>query len=142
MAATAKLVMLPTGATRQTVTVTDGAMIRGRLVKNGKPAANAEFGLTKHSRISGTIFQEIRIGTNENGEFAISNVPARGDWDLYARMGSLAPNSLAAEVTQVPTSDDDQEINVGDIAALPAYSLQDRAERWGRSPCRHVSQSV
>jgi hypothetical protein len=71
-----KLVVLPTGATRQTVTVTDGATIRGRLVYNGKAVANAEFGLSTHSHVSGTFFQEIRIGTNENGEFAITNVPA------------------------------------------------------------------
>jgi len=121
-----KLATLPTGATRQNVTVADGATIRGRLVQNGKPVANAEFGLSTHSRISGTVFQEIRIGTNENGEFAITNVPAGRVWDLYARMDSLAPRSLAAELTYVATKDDGQDINVGDIVARSAYTLRGR----------------
>ncbi len=121
-----KLVMLPVGATRHTVTVIDGATIRGRLVHNGKPVANAEFGLATHSHTSGTTFQEVRIGTNEKGEFAITNVPPGRVWDLYARMDSLAPRGLAAEVTSVETRDDGQEINVGDIAAKPAYTIRGR----------------
>jgi hypothetical protein len=39
-----KLFTLPTGAERQTMTVTDGAIIRGRLVLDGKPVANAQAG--------------------------------------------------------------------------------------------------
>lgn len=121
-----KLVMLPTGAARQTVTVTDGATIRGRLVQSGKPVADAEFGLSTHSRTSGTVYAEMRIGTNEKGEFALTNVPAGRVWDLFARMDSLAPRNLAAEVTYVATKDDGEEVNVGDIAARPAYTLRGR----------------
>lgn len=121
-----KLVTLPTGATRQAVTVTDGATIRGRLVHNGKPVANVEFGLSTHSHMSGTTFQDVQIGTNESGEFAITNVPPGRVWDLYARMDALAPRGLAADITYVATKDDGQEINVGDIAAKPAYRLRGR----------------
>jgi hypothetical protein len=129
-----KLVTLPTGATRQSITVTDGAVIRGRLVSNGKPVPNAEFGLSTHSRTSGTFFQEIRIGTNEKGEFVITNVPAGGVWDLYAHMDSLAPRGLAADVTYVTTRDDGQEVNVGDIAARPAYTVRGRITLNDGSP--------
>lgn len=129
-----KLVTLPTGATRQSITVTDGAVIRGRLVSNGKPVANAEFGLSTHSRISGTFFQEIRIGTNEKGEFVITNVPAGRVWDLYAHMDSLAPKGLAADITYVTTRDDGQEINVGDIVARPAHSIRGKITLNDGSP--------
>ena len=121
-----RLVTLPTGAARQAITVTDGATIRGRLVHNGKPVANVEFGLSTHSRMSGTIFQDVQIGTNQSGEFAITNVPPGRVWDLYAKMDALAPRGLAADVTYVATKDDGQDIDVGVIAAKPAYRLQGR----------------
>jgi uncharacterized GH25 family protein len=121
-----KLVTLPTGAKPHAITATDGATIRGRLGHNGKPVANAEFGLKTHSQGAGTTFQEIRIGTNENGEFAITNVPAGRIWDLYATMDSLAPKQLAAKLTHVATKDDGQEIDIGEIAAAGSYSIKGR----------------
>src|SRR5581483_7374572 len=56
-----KLVTEPTGADRKTITITEGATIRGRLVQaDGKPVANAEIGVSSHSRFSGTTFPELR----------------------------------------------------------------------------------
>jgi hypothetical protein len=63
------LATLQTGSQRQTVTVTEGATVRGRLVYRGKALPNAELTLSSHSRISGTTFKEARIGTNAAGEF-------------------------------------------------------------------------
>jgi len=129
-----KLVALPTGAKPHAITVTDGATIRGRLVYNGKPVANAESGLTTHSRTAGTSFQDVRIGTNENGEFAITNEPLGRIWDLYATMDSLAPKNLAAAVTHVATKDDGQEINIGDITATPAHTLRGKVQLSDGAP--------
>jgi hypothetical protein len=123
-----KLVTLPTGEKRHSITVTDGATIRGRLVRDGKPVANAEFALRTHSQSAGTTFQVVRIGTNEKGEFAITNVPAGRVWDLYPTMDSLAPLGLAAKVTNVATKDDGQEVAVGDIPAAPAHELRGRIQ--------------
>jgi hypothetical protein len=121
-----KLVSLPTRAERHTVTVTDGATIRGRLVHDGKPVANAQFVLSTHSRYSGSVFQDVRIGTNEKGEFTITNTPPGRVWDLYPSMDSLAPKGLAARVTFVATKDDGQKIDVGDIPANPGHALRGR----------------
>lgn len=117
-----KLITLPTGTKPHAITVTDGATIRGRLVNNGKPVANAEFGLTTHSRNSRSTFQDIRIGTNENGEFAITNAPAGRVWDLYATMDSLAPK------------DDGQEIGIGDIAASPSHTIRGKIQLSDGAP--------
>jgi uncharacterized GH25 family protein len=40
-----RLISLPTGLERKSVTVSDGAVIRGRLVNHGKPVPDAEVGL-------------------------------------------------------------------------------------------------
>ncbi len=85
-----KLFTESTGEDRKTLTVTEGATIRGRLVRDGKPMSNAEIGLSTHSRRSGTVLPEMRIGTREDGTFAITNVPPGRIWYLYGKMESLA----------------------------------------------------
>ncbi len=122
----AKLATLPTGADRKSITVTDGATIRGRVVLDGKPVPNVEVGLSSHTNISGKTLPEIRIGTNEKGEFVITNVPAGRVWFLHGKMDSLATRNLVAQVMECATKDDGQEVNVGDIAVRPAFALRGR----------------
>jgi hypothetical protein len=93
-----KFFTVPTGEDRQTMTVTDGATIRGRLVQDGKPVANAEVGLATHARASGTTFSEVLIGTKEDGTFTITNVPAGRVWTLYPTMESLAARNIGAGI--------------------------------------------
>jgi protocatechuate 3,4-dioxygenase beta subunit len=120
-----KLVTEPTGAERRTITVTQGAVIRGRLLRpDGKPVANAEVGLSAHSRVAGTTFSGIRIGTRDDGTFAMTNVPAGRVWYLYPTMESLAAQALAADPLLCETENDGQDLNLGDIQLHPAYTLR------------------
>ncbi|SPE36509.1 exported hypothetical protein [Candidatus Sulfopaludibacter sp. SbA3] len=120
----AKLFTEPTGAEVKTMTVSDGATVRGRLVMNGKPVPNAQIGLVTHSQMAGQGLPEMRIGTREDGTFAITNVPAGRIYYLYGRMESLAPQGVAAEMVACETKDDGQEVDVGDIQVRPAYTLR------------------
>lgn len=80
-----KLISLPTAAERKTITVSDGALIRGRLMNHGKPVPGVEIGLIARDRggyaadlkIIGNPYEEIRIGTQEDGTFVVTNVPPR-----------------------------------------------------------------
>ena len=121
-----KLFTESTGAERKTMTVTDGATIRGRLMQDGKPVANAEIGVSTHSRNSGTTLPEMRVGTRDDGTFAITNVAAGRIYYLYSKMESLAGRGLAAELIECETKDDGQEVNVGDIQVKPALTLRGR----------------
>jgi hypothetical protein len=86
-----KLVTLPTGGEKKTITVTQGATLRGRLLQpDGTPAKNAEIGVSVHSRMAGTVFPEVLIGTRDDGTFAITNIPAGRVWYVYPKMESLA----------------------------------------------------
>src|ERR1700723_2870825 len=66
-----QFVVLPTGRDRHTVQLSEGAVIRGRLVANGKGVGNAEVGLIPKDRggwgpdfkMSGFPFEEMKIGT-------------------------------------------------------------------------------
>jgi len=120
----AKLFTEDTGPDRKIMTVTDGATIRGRLVRDGKPVANAEIGLSTHNRRSGTVLPEMRVGTKEDGTFAITNVPPGRIYYLYGRMDSLAGRGLAAELVECETKDDGQEVDVGDVHVRPGLTLR------------------
>jgi hypothetical protein len=121
-----KLFTAATGADRKTMTVTDGATIRGRLVYDGKPVANAEVGITTHARLSGSTYNEMRIGTREDGTFAITGVPAGRIWMVYPKMESLTAQNIGANAVPVETKDDGQEVSIGDIELKPACILRGR----------------
>ena len=119
-----KLVKASAGPDRETITVSEGAIIRGRLMQDGRPVANAEMGLSTHSHVAGEVFPEVRIGTDKDGRFAFTNVPPGRIWHLYGEMESLAPLDLSAETIVCASKDDGQVTNVGDIPATRAYTLR------------------
>src|ERR1051325_4460849 len=121
-----KLFTADTGPDRKTMTVTDGATIRGRLVYNGKPVANAELGMTTQTRWSGSTYNEMRVGTREDGTFAITNVPAGRIWMVYPKMESLTAQNIGTNALPVETKDDGQEVSIGDIELKPAHILRGR----------------
>jgi hypothetical protein len=120
-----KLFTEPTGPDRQTMTVTDGATIFGRVLQpDGKPAANVEIGVIAHSRRAGTNFPEMVIGTREDGTFAITNVPVGRILYVYPKMESLAPLGFAGNPEPLETKDDGQEVHIGDLKLQPSYTLR------------------
>jgi uncharacterized GH25 family protein len=122
-----KLARIPAGSDSATITVTEGATIRGRLLTpTGKPVANAEVGLSGRSHGAAEVLPEFRIGTDAEGNFTITNVPAGRVWDVYGKMESLAPLGLASEVNQCATKDDGQDVNAGELQTRTAYTLRGR----------------
>jgi uncharacterized GH25 family protein len=121
-----KLFTEPTGADRKTMTVSDGATVRGRLMLNGKPVANAEVGLITHERRSGTMYSEVLIGTKEDGTFTITNVPPGRIWMVYPKMESLAARGIGGQAVPIETKDDGQEVNAGDIQLTAGHTLKGR----------------
>jgi hypothetical protein len=68
----------------------------------------------------------MRIGTKEDGSFAITNVPAGRIWMLYPKMESLAARGIGADPVACETKDDGQEVDLGDILLKRAYTLRGR----------------
>jgi hypothetical protein len=126
-----KVVALPTGTERKSISVSDGAIVRGRLMDHGKPVGGAEVGLFPRNRgsfgenlkIDGDPYDEIRIGTQEDGSFVIPNVPAPANWYVYGRMESIA--SLGATPPwECATKSDLEEVNVGDLQIQPGRHVR------------------
>jgi hypothetical protein len=130
-----KMVAVATGADRKTITVSSGAVVRGRLINRGRPVAGAEMGLIARERggfganlkIIGNPYDEIRIGTQQDGTFVITNVPAPVDWYVYGKMESIAALG-ATQPSEFSTRRDKEEVNVGDIEIRPGYRLGGKVE--------------
>jgi hypothetical protein len=128
-----KVLGLSTGADRKTVTVSDGAVIRGRLVNHGKPVPGAQLGLFVQDRggygadlkIFGDPYDEIRIGTQADGTFVIANVPAPVKWYVYGKMDSIATLG-ATDPVPVATARDGEAVDVGDIEIHPGYRVREK----------------
>jgi hypothetical protein len=126
-----KLAPLPTGGARTTVTVSPGATVRGRLISNGKPVPNAEVGLIGRERggfgfqfrVFGDPYEEVRIGTQDDGSFVINNVPAAVKWFVYGKMESLDKTG-ASPLIECATNKDGETINVGDLDVRPGHSVR------------------
>jgi hypothetical protein len=125
-----QLVAVPTGADRKTIAVSDGAVVRGRLMNHGKPVVGAELGLIPRERggfganlkIIGNPYEEIRIGTQPDGSFVVTNVPAPIDWYVYAKMESIAALGATRPVA-FSAKRNNEEVDLGDIEIQPGYRL-------------------
>lgn len=125
--------VIPAGLERHAVSATEGATVRGRLVQDGKPVADAEVGLIgrphggfgPNLNLVGNPFEELRIGTQPDGTFAITNVPSALNWYIYGKMESIAARG-ATGVIECATKRDGEILDVGDIQVKPAYRLRGR----------------
>ena len=126
-----KIISIPTGEERTRIALSDGAIIRGRLMNEGKPVGGAELGLIAKERggyggalkVIGNPYQEIRIGTQPDGTFVIPNVPSNVEWYVYGKMQSIAPLG-ATDPVACTTTKDGAEVDVGDIRIHPGHRLR------------------
>lgn len=126
-----KFAVLATGQDRQTIELARGATIRGRLMESGKPVGNAEIGLIAQARggfgphltMVGNPYSELRVGTQEDGSFALTNVPVQTNWYVYAKMESVASRG-ATQPKVCATTRPEEIANVGDIQLRPGYRLE------------------
>lgn len=123
--------VISAGVERRPLTVTEGATVRGRLIQNGKPVASAEVGLigrphggfARNLELVGHPYNELRIGTEQDGTFAITNVPAPVDWYIYAKMESVATRGATGAV-ECATKHDQEIVDVGNLQIKPAHRLR------------------
>jgi hypothetical protein len=116
---------------QQTIELEEGATVRGRVMQDGKPVADAEVGLIGQKRggfgeslsIVGDPYPEMRIGTQHDGSFAISNVPTGVHWFVYPKMESVAARG-AAEPKACLTAHPNEIVDVGEISLRPGYRLR------------------
>jgi hypothetical protein len=128
-----KFVTLVTGPQRQTIELAKGATVKGRLVQDGKPVADAEIGLVGQERggfgpaltVVGDPYPEMRVGTQQDGTFMISDVPTGVQWFVYAKMESVDTRG-ASEPKSCTTTRPSEMVDVGEISLRTGYRLEGR----------------
>ena len=128
-----KFAVLTTDSDRQTIPLSRGATIRGRLVEGGKPVGNAEIGLIAqerggfgpHLKIIGNPYLEVRVGTREDGSFVISDMPNPVKWYVYAKMESVSRRG-ATEAKACATTRPEEIVEVGDLQLQHGYRFKGR----------------
>lgn len=123
-----------TGGERKTMVVGEGATIRGRLVYGDQPVAGAEVALIPHDSTVGRWFPDLRIGTQNNGSFAITNVPPDRIWLLAPTMESLASRGIGAGPLVCKTTHDGEDINLGVIHLKQAHTVAGKVVLADRRP--------
>jgi uncharacterized GH25 family protein len=120
-------VAIPAGLEQHTIALTDGAIVRGRLVQDGKSIGGAEVGVYGYPLGGyggfGSGYGEMRIGTRPDGTFEMSNVPVPGNWYVYAKMASVAARGATGNVA-CATKHNDEIVDVGDLELKAAYHLR------------------
>ena len=124
-----KLVTEPPGPATNSIVLTEGATILGRLVEpNGTPIAHTELVMVSHDRSNGERFSEVRVGTDQDGSFVFTNVPARRVWGIYPTSDSLQGRNLTAGPYWYETIFDRQVVNVGKITLRRGFSVSGRID--------------
>lgn len=122
---------IPVGPQFHDITMIEGATIRGRLIQNGKPVGDAEIALAGRPsaqyrinlEVSGNPTREISIGSQPDGTFVFTNVPAPAGWYLFGKMESIASRGTTG-VSELATKSDKELIDVGDLEIKPGYRLR------------------
>lgn len=128
-----RIVNIETGLDSTTLVVGDGATVRGRLLKRGTAVPNVELNLRSIGNMSGTIFPEEHVSTDENGRFSFTSVPVGRVWNLSASIRSLAGRGAVAALP-LATEEDGQDVNVGDVRVQKGLILAGRIELTDGKP--------
>ena len=138
-----KLVTESPGPATNSIVLTEGATIQGRLVDpHGTSIAHAEVVMISHDRSSNETFGDMRVGTDQDGSFVFTNVPARRIWGIYPSSESLQGRNLTARPHWYETSVDRQVVNVGKITLRPGFSVSGKIDLLDQKdipPSMHVS---
>jgi hypothetical protein len=128
-----KLVSEPPGSATNTIVLTDGATIIGRLVEpNGAPIAHAEIVMISRAHSVEQSFNDMRVGTDKDGSFVFTNVPAHGIWGIYPTIESMHGRNLTAAPHWCETSTDRQVANVGRLTLRPGYSVSGKIDLFDK----------
>jgi hypothetical protein len=108
-----------------TLVMTEGALLSGRVVFEGKPLKQVSVGLISVDRSLEKDTGEVLIATDARGDFTFSNLPPNTDYHIYGGMHSLRSYG-AIPVARVRTRADHEATNVGDLQVQPGHRIVGR----------------
>ena len=134
--APANNVWLPPSNGVQEIRMGVGAMIKGRVVKEGQPLADMRIGLVAQNRNSEIFQGNFETTSDAEGRFEFKNVPPSTQWYLYGVMNSFKKHG-AVRPTPVGSGSHGETLSVPDLQVMPGLILAGSIKtRNGESPPR------
>jgi hypothetical protein len=120
---TKKLVpLLPTGEKVHEISLTEGATVTGRIVFDGKPAADVAVGLCQCDRGHLTFVGAYSSATGKDGHFTFSNVHPNDRYYLYTMMGGTR-NRGGIPIEVVEVGGDGTTKQIAEQTLKPAHRI-------------------
>jgi peroxiredoxin len=113
---------LATGGKVHELKLTEGASVKGRLLKDGKPVVGAEIGICGAEREAGIYAGDFSVGTDKDGKFLLVNLPPNRDYYIYGKMASLREQGAVPAIRK-RLIEDGSVLDVGDIKLAPGFKL-------------------
>jgi beta-lactamase regulating signal transducer with metallopeptidase domain/uncharacterized GH25 family protein len=96
-----------------------GITVTGRLVKDGKPLPHIQVGI---AQTNNPILDEITASTDADGQFALKDVAANNEYEVYAKRDSLGmigvPQRKIIEIGESGTT-----VPIGDISVVEGHKI-------------------
>ena len=105
------------------LTLVEGASLRGRLLSDGIPIANAVVRLDNFGAESGSDFWHYSTSTDPQGQFLFAHLPTNRTCTLYGTMESLA-GGLARRRVAIGANGSTNDL--GDVKLNPSYNVDGR----------------
>ena len=113
------------GDTIHTLTLSEGAALKGRLLQSGHPVPNAEIRLDNFGAESGSQAWNYSALTDDQGRFLFVNLPPNRSFSLCASMESLGDRgALSKQPSQV--HGDGSTNDIGDLSLQRAFKVEGR----------------
>lgn len=116
---------LATGGQFHALKLTEGSVLKGRVLQNGKPVAGVEINVSGANREASAYIGDFSIATDEDGRFLFANLPPQTEYILCGTMDSLGARGCIP-AKNVHTGGDGETVDVGDIEVQPAFVLAGR----------------
>ena len=107
----------------QTIRMTAGATLVGRLVRDGKPVAGAVVGLVQANRGIFNYVGDTSIGTDEHGGFTFRNVHSDDDYFVYGLMGTMKDGG-AVTAKAVRVGGEGATTDVGNLPVVRGHRIK------------------
>src|ERR1051325_8500884 len=122
--ARSKFLKLPSAETH-TLRMTEGADIKGRVMREGKPVPNSIVGLVSVDR-SDLFTGEYEIAADEEGGYFFANIPPGQAYYVYTRMKNAPTNGGVARTVKFNAGTDETITRVEDLVIASALRITGR----------------
>jgi len=117
-----KLNDLRGGLKRHTLTVTEGAALTGRVLKDSKPLKGVALGVVSQDRTIERFTGDFVIGTMDDGRFLFSNLPDDRQYYFYGIMSSFTNHGALAS-RSFKAGGNGSTKDLGDVLVVPGVRL-------------------